>query len=331
MRRIQQRSLARAVRVMTRRINDIDRQAAEWVAKTTGTEASAELQRALDAWLAQDPRHLGAYLKAKVVLAHVEKHADVLSGGNVVRLDRFRAQRRRIMAGTLAACFAAFAVVFGLDWWQSQPVTYVTKIGEHRTVTLSDGSLMTMNTGSKIAVRYSGATRSLTLEEGEVLFDVAKNKQRPFIVNAHGVTVQAVGTSFSVGAYESQTLLVTVREGVVQINAAAAPALVRAGSRATVLAAGRIVVEKLTPQQVEQDLAWRSGHIFFRHQSLAAAAGTFKRYSDTHIMIDDPAVASRTVTGMFVATDPASFAHAVAASLDLKTEEEKGEIRLTRK
>jgi len=50
-----------------------------------------------------------------------------------------------------------------------------------------------------------------------------------------------------------------------------------------------------------------------------------------HIVIDDPAVANKTVTGMFVATDPAGFAHAVAASLDLNTEEDKGEIRLTRR
>jgi len=318
---------------MTRRINDIDRQAAEWVARTSGTETSAELLRSLDEWLAQDPRHLGAYLKAKVVLAHVEKHAEVLSGGGVVWLDSFRAQRRRIMAGTLAACFTALAITVGLGWWQSQPVIYATKIGEHRTVTLSDGSSMTMNTGSKVSVRYSSATRSLTLEEGEVLFDVAKNKQRPFIVSARGSTVQAVGTSFSVGAYDNRTLQVTVREGVVQINApgAAVPVPVRAGSRATVLTGGRLFVEMLTAQQVEQDLAWRSGHIFFRHQTLAAAASKFRRYSDTQIVVADPSVANKTVTGMFVATDPASFAHAVAVSLDLKIEEGKGEIHLTRK
>ena len=76
---------------MTRRINDIDRQAAEWVARTVETEASAELLRSLDDWLALDPRHFGAYLKAKVVLAQIEKHAEVLSGGGVVWLDRFRA------------------------------------------------------------------------------------------------------------------------------------------------------------------------------------------------------------------------------------------------
>jgi transmembrane sensor len=84
-----------------------------------------------------------------------------------------------------------------------------------------------------------------------------------------------------------------------------------------VLTGGRLFVEMLTAQQVEQDLAWRSGHIFFRHQTLAAAASKFRRYSDTQIVVDDPSVANKTVTGMFVATDPASFAHAVAVSLDL--------------
>jgi transmembrane sensor len=235
--------------------------------------------------------------------------------------------------GTLAAAFAGIVIV-GATWQLSRyEANYETSIGRTRIAALPDGSAIALNTTTRADVHYSAIERDIVLERGEALFDVAKNKLRPFIVRIKDVKVRAVGTSFSVGAYDNRSVLITVREGVVQINAlGAAPAIpVRAGSRATVLPGGRVVVEMLTARQIEQDLAWRSGHIFFRHQTLAAAASKLRRYSNMHIVIDDPAVANKTVTGMFVATDPAGFAHAVAASLNLNTEEDKGEIRLTRK
>lgn len=318
---------------MTRRINDIDRQAAEWVAKTDGAEPSAAILRALDDWLAEDPRHFGAYLKAKVVLAHVEKHAAVRPSTGVMRLDRFRAQRRRIMAGTLAACIAAFAIALGLDWRHAQPVTYATKFGEHRTVMLADGSSMTMNTGSKVAVQYSGAKRSLTLEEGEVLFDVAKNKQRPFVVSTHGLTVRAVGTSFAVRALPNSAVQVLVAEGIVRVEGQSSvlvPSL-RANSRAVIAPGSHVTVETITPQEVSQGLAWREGQVVFLHKTLASAAQEFARYNKTAIVIADPAIAQLTVTGSYVASDPVGFAKAVALSFNLNAAVGNNEVRLTRK
>jgi transmembrane sensor len=318
---------------MTRRINTIDRQAAEWVAITDGTEPPAETLRALNDWLAEDPRHLGAYLKAKVVLAHIEKHGKVLPSKDVVWLDGFREHRRRFIAGTLAACLAAFAIVLGLGWRQSQPVTYATRLGEHRTVTLADGSSMTMNTSSKVVVLYSGAKRRLTLEEGEVLFDVAKNMQRPFIVSTRGLTVQAVGTSFAVRTLPNTPVQVLVAEGVVRVadrSTVLIPSL-RANTRAVIATGSRPAIETITPQEVSQGLAWRDGQVFFLHKTLASAAQEFARYHRTTIVITDPSIAQLTVTGSYVASDPVGFAKAVALSFDLNAVVGNNEVRLTRR
>jgi transmembrane sensor len=175
--------------------------------------------------------------------------------------------------------------------------------------------------------------RNIVLEHGEALFDVAKNKLRPFVVRMNTVKVRAVGTSFSVGAAGSGPVRVMVREGIVEIDThtSAPPVRVYAGSRATVLPGGRLAIETLGAKQISEGLAWRSGHVFFRHQTLGAIASEFKRYSNIQIVIDDPAVASKTVTGMFVATDPVAFSHAVAASLNLNVEDRGNEIHITRK
>jgi transmembrane sensor len=321
-------------------VNDIERQAVEWAVETDDEDFSAERQAALDAWLEADTRHFGAYINARAALARVERLAAAAKSykprdsKQVISIDAFRPNKRRfILMGSLAATFAAIVVV-GAAWQLSlYDANYETSVGQTRIVALPDGSAITLNTATQADVHYSAIERDIVLERGEALFDVAKNKLRPFVIRINDVKVRAVGTSFSVSAYAGQPLLITVREGVVQFDAPGAvrPVPVRAGSRATVLPGSRPIVEMLTARQVEQDLAWRSGHIFFRHQTLAAAASKFRRYSNMHIVIDDPAVANRTVTGMFVATDPAGFARAVAASLYLNTEEDKGEIRLTRK
>lgn len=325
---------------MKPQVNEIDRQAAEWAASTDDEDFSAERQAELDAWLESDARHFGAYINARAALARVErlgaaaKNYRPHGGKQVVSINAFRPIKRRfILLGTLAAAFAAIVIV-GATWQLSlYDACYETSIGRTRIAALPDGSVIALNTTTRADVHYSAIERDIVLERGEAMFDVAKNKLRPFIVRIKDVKVRAVGTSFSVAAYDGQSLMITVREGVVEVNArgAAAPAFVGAGSRATMLPGERFVVETLTARQIEQDLSWRSGHVFFRHQTLAAAASRFKRYSNMHIVINDPAVANKTVTGMFVATDPAGFAHAVAASLNLNTEEDKGEIRLTRK
>jgi transmembrane sensor len=64
--------------------------------------------------------------------------------------------------------------------------------------------------------------------------------------------------------------------------------------------------------------------------TLAEAARTFARYSDQRIVIEDPAVAQRSVTGLFASTDPSGFARAVALSLNLRTRSVGGSIYLSR-
>jgi transmembrane sensor len=319
-------------------INEIDRRAAEWAVKTDDENFSPEKQAELDLWLAADPRHFGAYINARAALARIERLGAAAQSnkrsGHVVSIDSLRSSRRRfIFAGSIAAGLAAIVITGGAWWANSFGAVLETPIGQTRAVSLPDHSVVTLNTDTRADVRYSAMERDIVLERGEALFDVAKNRLRPFVVKSRGLRVRAIGTSFSVGAVGGQPLRVMVREGVVEIDTpnSSAPLRLYAGSRATALPGGQLAVDTLTAQQITDGLVWRSGHVFFRHQTLAAIAREFARYSNVHIVIDDPAVADKTVTGMFVANDPMGFAHAVAASLDLKVESRGNEIRITRK
>src|SRR5207249_1896122 len=140
--------------------------------------------------------------------------------------------RRKPIA--LAASFAAFAALAGAwAWLELFSYFYSTGVGEQRSIELADGSTVSMNSKSRIRLRYSQAERSVDLLEGQALFHVAKDHARPFIVKADDTRVRAVGTQFDVYERRSGTV-VTVLEGEVAVLAPAIAQAPRPGEGSTV-------------------------------------------------------------------------------------------------
>jgi len=177
--------------------------------------------------------------------------------------------------------------------------------------------------------------RGVELLQGEALFDVARNKTRPFVVAAGDTNVRAVGTSFTVRRLEAAPVQVLVREGVVEVfkpASDAAPVRVSANTmaEASSVQGEAIAARPLPPAQLQRQLAWQTGQIAFEGETLAQAAAEFARYSDTKIVIDDPALAREEITGLFKTTDPVGFAKKTAISLNLHASIGEGEVRLSR-
>jgi len=134
------------------------------------------------------------------------------------RAGRTPRLRRRLLA--VASCALIF-VATGAVWWQSTryPI-YATDIGERRSMTLADGSTVDLNARSKLRIRFTNDERRVELLGGQALFQVAKDKNRPFIVASGDATVRAVGTQFDVHRKDSGTT-VTVLEGRVAVYSSA--------------------------------------------------------------------------------------------------------------
>jgi transmembrane sensor len=183
-------------------------------------------------------------------------------------------------------------------------------------------------------VRYTRDQRFIEFLHGEALFDVAKNKHRPFIVQSGTTQVRAVGTSFNVKALPDQPVQVLVREGIVEIKrpgvSVAPVVLVAMNNRAIAPQDAPITANPVETAEVGRELAWRVGRLAFHGETLSEAAAEFSRYSDARIQIDDPEIASQKVTGLFVSTDPVGFANAIAVSFDLHTEITDNRIIITR-
>lgn len=304
-------------------------EAAYWAARVDAGALPAEDQAIFEQWLSADTRHYGAYAQACALLTPIKKPAPMrlVEPGPPPR-------RRFLIGGGIAATLLAAMGIRNYSKWFLGEDRYRTQLGEMKVIPLSDGSVVTLNTNSEIAVRYTASQRLIELVHGEALFDVAKNKLRPFIVQTGTALVRAVGTSFSVKVLPDQPVQVLVREGIVEVKRPGVPVapvvLVAMNSRAIAPQDAPIIAKPVETSEVGRELAWRVGRLAFHGETLAQAAAEFARYSDARIQIDDPDVANQKVTGLFVSTDPVGFANAVAVSFDLHTEISDSQIRITR-
>ncbi len=315
---------------MTERLSaqQIYDEAALWAAKVDAGPLHPDDQAGLDAWLDEDIRHVGAFAQASA-------HLTPLMQRDISSVPAVALSRRRVVWGGGIAAAAAGLLVGGratLRYFGEE--RYATRVGEMRVVPLNDGSLISLNTQSEVVVRYSKSRRDIDLIQGEALFDVAKNAQRPFVVHAGDTAVRAVGTSFTVRMLPSRPVQVLVKEGVVEVSRpdipVAPPVRAVADTRAVAPENAPIVAKSIAAAEVERALAWRDGRIAFHGETLGTAADEFARYSDIRIRIDDPSIAGERITGLFLAGDPIGFANAVAVSFDLRVAVGDNEVRLSR-
>ena len=208
---------------------------------------------------------------------------------------------------------------------------YEVPVGGQEVVALSDGSKMTLNTGARVAVRYTAGTRRIDLQRGEAFFDVASNVERPFIVSSESHQVRALGTAFSVSRTETD-LAVTLVHGRVGISPIA---WTGAAAKAVYLAPGQAWdrrtnrVRALTQQQIAASLAWRDRELVFDGAPLAEAVADVNRYSSLRITIDDQAVARLRVSGVFRSGESEAFARTVGAIYGLAVTRDGGAIHLS--
>ena len=318
---------------------EIDAEAAQWAARMDRALLEPGQEAQFRAWLDQDSRCLGAFGRMRAIALTSERARALGPDFDPTAfhpqdsvLASFSRRRMLQLGGAVAA---TLLVGVGGSWqWLRQRGRFSTGKGETKVVALKDGSVVTLNTASEIQVNYTEAMRIVELVQGEALFDVAKNKSRPFVVRAGDTNVRAVGTSFTVRHLDAAPVQVLVREGVVEVSKPAtgtAPVRIAANSMAEATQDAATIQARAVPvAQLHRQLAWQKGQIAFEGETLAEAATEFARYSDTRIVIDDPALAREEIAGLFKATDPIGFAQTIALSLNAHASIGEVEVRLAR-
>ena len=241
---------------------------------------------------------------------------------------------------TLTCALTSGYALFGRTWH-----TYTTEIGEQRALTLVDGSIIQLNTHSRLKVRLTVGAREVHVLEGEALFKVAHDAVRPFRVHTGDAVITAVGTQFEVYRKPAGTS-VEVLEGAVEVAPTAivdtAAARARHGREATLnqthhtqvarVAAGEevdigsgtgLVRRKLIiPAEVA---VWRQRRLVFHNDTLAEIAAEFNRYNRLKIRVEGQAGMAR-FAGTFDADSPQEFIAAVAPHQELGIERRSNEV-----
>lgn len=207
---------------------------------------------------------------------------------------------RRFAPAAAAALVIATAGI-ATSLYITAPEQLTTDVGEQRTATLEDGSIVALNVVTRVAYDMKPEVRQINLRDGEAAFFVKKDPDRPFLVRAGDYEVRAIGTAFNVRRRDG-VVDVAVSEGVVAVRALSGP---RAGEEIALLTAGRRVTlgsDQAQPQTPVQTVAaasvaeWRMRVVAYEDATVATVVEDLNRFFDRPIEVDDPKLAARRVT-----------------------------------
>ncbi|WP_044330545.1 FecR family protein [Sphingomonas hengshuiensis] len=270
----------------------------------------------LDEWLSADVERATAYLEG----AFLWNDLKGVPAATAPSVPAFSANRRYFVAAAAAAAVVVAAIGLPLVSGTGE-IVHRTAVGEQRVVTLADGSRATLNTDTVLEVAYTAERRGMRLVRGEALFEVAHDPNYPFLVEAGGGTVRALGTAFVVRS-ERDRLEVTLITGRVEVSrqTGAARRVVELSPGERYSSDGDAGPVKLDKPRVEAVIAWRNGQLIFDETPLAEAVAEANRYEIQPIELrvtGDPA----TLSGVFRTGENHNFARSVATMYGLQIDE----------
>ena len=174
--------------------------------------------------------------------------------------------------------------------------TLQTTRGGQYQLTLPDSTKVWLNSASSIhfPTSFTGIDRKVEVT-GEVYFEVAKNKAKPFTVNVNGMDVKVIGTHFNINAYNDDNVIkTTLLEGSVWITKGDNTLLLKPGNQAQLNNYGEIKL--LKNADIEEATAWKKGYFYFKNSSLQNVMRQLSRWYDVEVIYEGT-IAERTFGG----------------------------------
>ncbi|WP_065382876.1 FecR family protein [Hyphomonas sp. ND6WE1B] len=326
---------------MTDKKDEADRRetAALWYTELQDPEVEPEVWNTFLEW-ERDPSNAAAYREIETALGVIDRTSFC---GPALRDHPEPGKDREPVFMALAAAAAAFiigAVVLTTPTTkpESTETSYATAVGARETVTLEDGSEVTLNTNTLLTVSYSSTERLIRLAQGEALFEV-EHSDRPFLVEAGGTVTRALGTEFDVHA-EQDRVSVTLIRGSVRVTtsdpgpgagqAGAMPEesgqegiVLKPGERLKITSGTKPILSTIDPALAGK---WREGLLQFDNVTLGDAIAEMNRYSTIKLVIDDETLAAERISGTFPAGKQSEFAESLTLYLPVQSSRVGGSI-----
>ena len=321
--------------------NDRLEQAARWLVRSRDRDFTLEDKKQMSAWLDKDPANREAFEEMREAWKRIGVLTPVFAPISIhpykaKRFARVKAVLSRFVEpkNRVAIAVAAMAVLVLLClpvsrtylYKQAETVyAYKTMIGEQKTLTLGDGSVLKMNVKSALSVRMSNKRRQVEMSEGEVFFVVSADTNRPFEVRTPNGLVRVLGTAFNVKSRSGRVAVDVERGHVLVRDAPKGPGDMRAGGVTLVAGQGVDIdpsgrLSRLRPSDMKQVLAWQNRQAFFKNTPLGEVLRELELYHDVRVKLAFPELESKGITGTFDMRDLNQTLEVIMAAASLQAE-----------
>lgn len=336
-------------------------EASAWIARLSSDQLTSDDQQQFTCWLNSSPEHKLAFEQMSALWGSLDSvrllpsAKDMLESTNnqvfnvcvteIERAEKFTHKFWTKGKGLIAASFLLVAVLIVIPLsspstvapsQQAQavvdPLRYSTVVGERRKVNLDDGSVIELNTNSIVEVLFDQKKRQISLLKGEAYFDVAKDRNRPFVVDTGNGEVMAIGTAFNINRYADKTI-VTVTEGTVAVkniqrdNILSKPSYVASNQKVMIDEGG---LGRVLATSRGENIEWMSNTVVFNEMPLSIALTEVGRYLPFDVYLTDPSLSQVKVSGTFSLGSPQATLEAIVATFDLNKTETGNGIELGR-
>ncbi len=337
-------------------MNVVEEIASAYVAKIFSGEISSKDKEDLESWLSEESENFESYKKALATWNMLEDLREPLSDKKL--LDKYIniSEPKRIsffkqIAFLSIAVSFLFVITFSffyakesVDTFNSnRQLSYQTLVGQQKSIKLSDGSQIKLNTATKLNVNYTDKIRHLKLEYGEAFFDITKEPKRPLKVDFGNGVVTVLGTKFNIN-HAGDEVVVAVIEGSVAVDWNKKKAdsnqylleeknqrLIDRQEKSMLLKKGDIAYfsknkalpNKTTPKEskIAGVVSWEKGIVKFYQQPLIDVVAELNRYSRRKILIEDIQVAQLPVNAVFNLDDVDIVLKGIEKALPIKVTE----------
>lgn len=263
-------------------------EALDWLLHMQAHPSDADVQVQLSAWLEQDPAHRRAYRKAERVW-QLSAQLDFQPTSQVRPTTPQRFPPRALLA--CAASLLLTALLYALP----PQADHRTARGEHVQLLLEDGSKVMLGSDSAITLDFTAQQRHVRVLQGQAFFQVRRDAQRPFLVEAERLQVNVTGTAFAVD-FAEQTVGVAVHSGSVQVSQADQHDAIALGAGEEMLLGrlqGEWLHQQLPPGQVA---AWRNWKLLVRDRPLAEVVEALRDYVPGVVLLTDTHLGEQRLT-----------------------------------
>ncbi|MCA1861478.1 FecR domain-containing protein [Janthinobacterium sp. HSC-3S05] len=284
-------------------------QAARWIVQLSADDpAERDMARAgFTAWKAADPLHATVAAGMENLLLQLSAVREPAGGDHRparAALAAIAPKRRRLRQLAAASAVAVLALTGTLALGE-RPAYLLADLrsptGQWQTHTLADGSQITLAGNSAVNVRFNGGERHVELVRGDILVNVAKDAQRPFIVDSKQAAIRALGTRFTVRREGGATILSMLESRVLAQVPQHPAVVVQAGQRTRITDDGVGPLTSIDAASVQD--AWRARRLVVDDLPLAQVLDELARHRPGQLHYDRAQIAGIRVAAVLPLDD----------------------------